>query len=338
MKKKELVVLMFSLCIWLTFSSIVLVGVCPEANAKSKPIVLKAISAFPIQAPTHLKLRELVKIVNERAKGELTIKYIGGPEVIPTFEQPEALKNGVVDILSTPYGFMQAVVPEGVILMVSPHTWAQERKIGLNDFFDQLYRKKMNATYLGGSNKGLKFALIMKVGVKRLQELKGLKSRSSGPMEYFIRDLGMIPVTMPLSEVYGALQRGVVDGMITTIDYTADVLHLYEVCDYFIDHLFWGGNGVGTFINFDKWNTIPKHLQDLLTQVQIELEPKIYAQHLASSQKSRQKYLDHGTQPIRFSEPEAKKYFAIADQSQWNLVKTKVSPENYEKLRQFLMQ
>ena len=337
MKKKELVVLLFSLCIWLTFAALPLVGVCPEANAASKPIVLKAITAFTVRAPSHLKLRELQKIVNERAKGELTIKYVGGPEVIPTFEQPEALKNGVVDILSTPYGFMQAVVPEGNVLFVSPHTWAEERKIGLNDFLDQLYRKKMNATYLGGGNKGLKFALILKDGVKNLQGLKGLKCRSQGPMEYLIRDLGMAPVTMPLSEVYGALQRGVVDGMITTIDYTADVLHLYEVCGYFVDHLFWGGNGVGTFINLDKWNAIPKHLQDLITQVQIELEPKIYTQHLASTERARQKYLDNGTKPIKFSEADAKAYLAIADKSQWDLLKAKTSPENYEKMRQFLV-
>jgi TRAP-type C4-dicarboxylate transport system substrate-binding protein len=52
--------------------------------------------------------------------------------------------------------------------------------------------------------------------VRSLEDLRGLKIRAPGPVQVsMLRALGAVPVTMPAGEMYDALERGVVDGLVT---------------------------------------------------------------------------------------------------------------------------
>jgi TRAP-type C4-dicarboxylate transport system substrate-binding protein len=51
--------------------------------------------------------------------------------------------------------------------------------------------------------------------VRTLEDLRGLKIRAPGPVQVsMLRALGAVPVTMPAGEIYDALERGVVDGLV----------------------------------------------------------------------------------------------------------------------------
>ncbi len=72
-------------------------------------------------------------------------------------------------------------------------------------------------------------------------------------------------VTLRPSEVYTAVERGVVDGFaLSTVGMIVDA-GLYEVTKYTIDHPFLNTNFV-VIMNLDSWNRIPKNLQDLLRE------------------------------------------------------------------------
>jgi TRAP-type transport system periplasmic protein len=52
--------------------------------------------------------------------------------------------------------------------------------------------------------------------VRTLEDLRGLKIRAPGPVQTtMLRALGAVPLNMPASEMYDALERGVVDGLVT---------------------------------------------------------------------------------------------------------------------------
>jgi TRAP-type C4-dicarboxylate transport system substrate-binding protein len=81
-----------------------LLGLCVAAAALAAPlaaqaqeITLKAVNAFQEGTYYARNFERFVKKVNDEGKGLIQINYIGGPKAIPTFEQGNALRSGVVD-------------------------------------------------------------------------------------------------------------------------------------------------------------------------------------------------------------------------------------------------
>src|SRR5690349_22202878 len=61
--------------------------------------------------------------VNQEGKGVVKIDLRGGPDAIPTFEQGNAVRTGVVDMVSLPPTFYANVCPECDAQILAPkHT------------------------------------------------------------------------------------------------------------------------------------------------------------------------------------------------------------------------
>jgi TRAP-type C4-dicarboxylate transport system substrate-binding protein len=63
-------------------------------HAQSQPIVLKAVTAFPRNHLNNDPVPIFIDKVNKRAEGKLKIDWVGGPEVIKSFDQ--VLARGLV--------------------------------------------------------------------------------------------------------------------------------------------------------------------------------------------------------------------------------------------------
>lgn len=78
---------------------------------------------------------------------------------------------------------------------------------------------------------------------KTLADLKGRKIRTAGPSETeFTRAVGMVPATIMPSEIYTALQQGVIDG-----NWVADAPHFYNKGYEVTKHIYDVGSGGFTF-------------------------------------------------------------------------------------------
>ncbi len=306
-------------------------------SPKPEPTVLKMVTFQSKAATVSFIAIEYAKRVNERAKGELKIDHIGGPEIIPMFDQPKALKAGLIDMLQTPIAFYRALLPEGGAHHISPHKAWEEREIGYYDWLVELHKEKMNAYYLGKMSSELPFYIWSKIPISRPQDLAGKMIISSGAHIPFTKALGMAPVTIPLPEQYTALERGVVDMAVLKVESCA-VYDMYEQLKYYIGHGFYRGNGTLT-VNLDKWNKLPKHLQDLMIEVAIETEREFIPQFdKENKDKAWQEVDAYGKiESITFSPEDAKWFYDLADNCVWDNVKKAVSPEGYNKLRNFLV-
>lgn len=102
--------------------------------------------------------------------------------------------------------------------------------------------------------------------INSIEDVQGLKIRSGGAV------LGQIPelfdgtsVTLNVTEIYEAMQRGVVDAALFPIS-SAPQYHFEEVTK----HLFTGSNfGVTTqfyAMNLDVWNSLPENVQEAFQQ------------------------------------------------------------------------
>ena len=68
--------------------------------------------------------------------------------------------------------------------------------------------------------------------VEKLEDLRGMRIRVPTELLNVMRDLGADPVNMPMGEVYSALAKGIVDGVVAPTD-TFGSLHLAEVARFY---------------------------------------------------------------------------------------------------------
>jgi len=305
----------------------------PAPAPAPEPITLKAISykvktSSPI--PDYI---ELIDRINQRAKGELIIEYLGGTEVVDMAEQPEAVKTGVVDMNIMPGTRFAGLLPVAYSLPVTSLSPMVERSGGYYDYMVEQF-KTGNMFYLG-RNGQFWFYLATNKAVEKPQELAGQKIRSSSTYNPFVKALGASPVSMKSGEIYLGMERGVVDGYIQPIVGLVD-RSLPEVTDYLIDHYFYEGSNPAMVLNLDSWNGLPKHLQDLVMDTTIEFEKEKYPLMEKNSKEARQTAIDQGMEPIKFSTEDAKWYRDLAYSAYFDNMKGKVSPEAFAKVMELL--
>ena len=91
--------------------------------------------------------------------------------------------------------------------------------------------------------------------VNKLEDLKGMKIRCTGTSSKIVTHLGATPVAMPQTEAYDALQKGVVDGVMSPIE-TAKGWKFAEVVKYHTMN-YGSAYSLGFFVVMNKPNGMP---------------------------------------------------------------------------------
>ncbi|MFC2014273.1 TRAP transporter substrate-binding protein DctP, partial [Chloroflexota bacterium] len=142
---------------------------------------------------------------------------------------------------------------------------------------------------------------------------QGLKIRSVATYARFLDALGCARVTVPRTDIYSALERGVIDAFIGNVSVTAD-LGQHEILKYMIDHKFYQSNVV-IWMNLDTWNKLDAHLQKLLVDTMAEHEKWDDTFWVSTEQESRQKFVDVGVEFLKFSPGDAQWFLDLAYKS-----------------------
>jgi len=116
-------------------------------------------------------------------------------------------------------------------------------------------------------------ALISKRPIRNLEEFKGKRIRVFGEISgEFIKALGGAPVFLSVGEIYLALQRGTIDGVLTSTC-SVDERKFYEVTKYFT--LIKVGefqNQPAVLMNLKKYQELPPDLQKLVIDASKEAQ------------------------------------------------------------------
>ena len=226
---------------------------------------LRLLSSFnATQKPTYAVLEQY--LANVKSIGGDKIKIaISGPEVVPIFEQLQPVSSGVFDMLYTHPVFHAG---EGGLALtvdavnVDP---IARREAGVWDFVDKFYQEKhglkmvaMMSTSMSG------YHLFTKEPLSDKGDLAGRKVRGTPTYHGVIRALGAEPVVLPGSEIYSALQKGIVDGAGWPAAGMVSMKH-YEVAAFRLRPTF----GVATqpvFINMAAWKKLSADEQKILLE------------------------------------------------------------------------
>jgi len=317
---------------WYRLLLVAMMACVPAGSALGQTIELKVASSFARNSVWETGFFMFVDRVNERAKGRLKLNYVGGPEAIPAFQLIDAVRSGVVDVASGVGSYFSSVVPEGDAMKLSQLTPAEERTSGAYALMKKVLAQKGGVEYLGRINTpGVHFYFYTVNKIEKIDDFKGQKLRVAPLYKAFALKLGTAPVTMPHSEIFAALERGVVTGLgFGGIDFTRGGFQKFV--KYIVEPHFYS-NDQCILVNLATWNKLPPDMQKLMNDVMLEVERDSAAATEAEAKKERATMLAAGMQVIQIQDP--KRYYDMAYDEGWAEVLAK-TPENGPQLRKLM--
>ncbi|MFC1868024.1 TRAP transporter substrate-binding protein DctP [Thermodesulfobacteriota bacterium] len=305
-------------------------GFTSNALAAKKPIKLKGVQFLNIGNPSEKGYHLFVDLVNKGAKGELVIDIVGGPESIPGRKQAEAVRSGAVDFCFVPCGWYAANVPAAAVQGLSRIDILEGRKNGFHDFLVEQH-KKAGIRFIGANDQSGAFNMFSAKPINSPKELKGMRFRHS-PTYSFFKGIGIIGITARHSDLYSGLERGLFTGLCTKLG-TFLKLSLPEVCKYIVGPGFWPNYSTGTLMNEAKYQSLPKHLQNLIQDAELKTEQQlggIMAPTIAGWNKDADK---KGMKRIAWSPEETKAYLDRIDKLSWDHRVKKLPPGMGDKMK-----
>jgi len=300
--------------------SFVSVGGPPPAQAADmKPVELKIWSAWiPDTFSTDPFMHMFNDLVNEQGKAvNLSIKFIGGPEVFKAFDGIEAVRNGVVDLAYTASVYHAGTVPEARAMILSQLTPMEERKSGAYDLLDKFHREKAGIHYLCRLGLQPYFNFYMNADLDEV-DFSGLKLRSTPAYDHIIKYLNGAIIRTQMSEVYTALERGTIDG------YGFPTLGIADHKLEEVTKSIWGpafySSPTSFYINLAKWDSLAEEQRAVLTEVAKTLEIKSTEMFADYVKKDRETIQKAGVKIHKLSPENEKKLLEITHDAGWKAI------------------
>jgi TRAP-type C4-dicarboxylate transport system substrate-binding protein len=236
------------------------------APAAAQEVKLRAATFVPANTAFGAPFKRWADEVNKRGKGLVQIDVLG-PEAVPTAEQPNAVKTGVLDMHSGPPTFYRGTLVEAEALTLSEFGVPELRKNGAWDLLNKLHTEKMNVMLLTGFGDGVSFHIYTNkpVGASKERPLDGMVMRSTPNYKAFFESLGAKAVSIVPGEVFTALERNMVQGYGWPLWGPNDMGWLKHT-KFRYDPGFYNVS-VNIMMNADRWKKLDKKQQDFLMQM-----------------------------------------------------------------------
>ncbi len=265
---KSLVFWSFAALIALALGLTGLVSHASAQGAKAE-FLLRCAGTMPLDHYMTKTLEHYAKLIGERSKGRMKIEIYPANQLFADKDLPKALPSGAVDMAQVNMAMWSGLIPSVVVEELPffykdrDHFFRAMISPGVRNLLDKDFETK-GAKVLFWMDYGYT-GLIGKKPIKRMEDFKGKRIRGYGEISTeILKALGGAPVFMSIGEVYLALQRGTIDGVLTS---TCSVYErkFYEVVKYFT--LIRCGefqNQPAVLVNVKKYNQLPADLQKLL--------------------------------------------------------------------------
>lgn len=248
--------------------------------AQAEPITLKLAHQWPQDEKDYVvaAATKFAKEVEKRSNGEIKITFYPAQSLAKASNTHVALKTGTVDLAVYPYIYAAGVIPE-MNLVLMPGIWKTHE-----DVF--AFRKSPAWAQIEAKAEAYGFKTLSWIqiaggiassgeAIHVPEDIKGKKVRASGKyMEAALADAGATPVSMPSSDVYNALQLGLVNGMWTSSS-SFGAFRLYEVSKAYTSP-----EDYSTYftiepiaISMKTWAKLTPEQQKILVEVGASLEP-----------------------------------------------------------------
>jgi C4-dicarboxylate-binding protein DctP len=194
------------------------VGLVAMPVAAQQPIVIKFSHVVAVNTPKGKGADYFKKLAEERTNGRVKVEVYPNSSLFKDGEEMEALQLGSVQMLApsvSKFGPLGVREFEVFDLPYMFDSYDDLHKVGDGPVGKQLFKKLESKGIVGLAfwDNGFKVMSANKA-LRKPEDMKGLKMRiqSSKVLDGEMRAFGALPQVMAFSEVYQAMQTGVVDG------------------------------------------------------------------------------------------------------------------------------
>ena len=211
--------------------------------------------------------KRFIADVNQKTNGQVVLQPFWAESLAPGKEAVNGLKGGLLELaqlqtFNNPGEFPVSDVAGLPFLAVSTR--------GVVEGLRKLYGDGLMPEYNGKGFKlldfhapGMQYLLFRNKQIDTLAGINGLKIRSQTPVTVdMLKAFGATPVSFPSSDVYMALDRGVIDGALSSPGFMAPN-KFYEAAKFLLDQPLYGGN-MFVAMNQKTWDRLPSDLQKIM--------------------------------------------------------------------------
>jgi TRAP-type C4-dicarboxylate transport system substrate-binding protein len=236
--------------------------------------------------------------VEERSGGTLRIRPSWSGALLSSEHSLLELRHGVVDI-----GLITPIYVKGGVHLVRAQSGfyigarSIEQQVALYRCLarshEQYARELEGLVILAVQGGNLPGIVTRDRPVATLADLRGMRIRVPTELLNVMRDLGADPVNMPMGDVYSALAKGIIDGVVAPTD-TFNALHLAEVAKYYTRMAVPRGAYPARAIGAERWQQLSAAHRAVLEEAIGVWEAALAAENVAALQTGWQVAQEHG--------------------------------------------
>ncbi len=232
------------------------VGASPVSAADAVELKLASFTGLK-HAMNRAFFTPWVKKVDEESKGTLKIKmFVGGKLGNGGPRQFKRAVDGVADITFGLQGFTSSQFRRTTLIELPgiAKDGVQATRALWNAYEGHLEKEYGEVKLLFMWTVDRPVIMTKNKKITKIEDLKGLKIRTPSQFQAkLLQSLGASPIPMPITKVYNALSRGLLDGVLTSTT-TLTGFKLREVTKYFADGLPWGRSPMFLVMNKNSYD------------------------------------------------------------------------------------
>lgn len=251
------------------FLATLVAGIWAPSPAVAGPIELTYACFPPAQTFPCVQMERWKKEVEKRTGGKVAIKTFPGGTLLGGKNMFDGVIAGVADIgnLVTAYQPGRFIVTNATSL---PFNFpdATVASLVLWDFYLKYKPKEFDKVKVLTAFANPPSNIMSKRPIKTLADIKNYNLRASGGAAQILKAWGANPVGMPMPATVEALQKGVVQGLFSSLEVMKD-FKFAETCRYVtmtntVIYPF------VTVMNKSKWDSLPKEVQKVFDDLAAE--------------------------------------------------------------------
>lgn len=243
----------------------------------------------PIHNRWHKAIKPFVEEIEKRSEGRIKIEPYFAEALCKAADSYESVKTGVADMAEFCYDMAPGQFPfhERAFTLVSPDRsldntgeWMAEMEKRFPDILKEVEGVKMLFSH--AVNVGM--LVGTKDPINSLEDFKSRKINIDGDAQASgkVASLGASVVNIPTSDLFMALQQGVVDG--TTCDFEILVSRRFGEVIKHMTLLNTAASAFTMIMNEDVYNDMPEDLRKIIDEVSVEYGTKAFNKFWADGQ------------------------------------------------------
>lgn len=224
-------------------------------------------SSDPAGNPNFILQQGWTKDLAEKTGGRVMVELLPVGSIVQHQETQDAIAAGILDGHITDTSYFTGKDAAFGLIANPVGAWSDPQQ--MFDFMekgggDQLMNELVEPYglhFIGATTPGLE-AFVSKVPIDNVAQLKGVKLRApEGLVQQVFAAAGAAPVNLPGSEVFTALDKGVIDAADYTVFSTNQAQGLNDIAPHPIYPGFHSMPLVEISMNKDKWDALPADIK-----------------------------------------------------------------------------